>query len=92
MCTCVGVLGPALGGGIGRFQGLHGLVTDQIISAKIVLASGEMVTVSETEHSDLYWGIRTSPFLFPIASYYNKQNANKENQAAPAQTSASSQK
>ncbi|KAG8901313.1 hypothetical protein FRC01_009880, partial [Tulasnella sp. 417] len=36
----------------------HGLAADNLISATVVLANGEIVEVSETENADLFWGIR----------------------------------
>ncbi|KAF2740590.1 FAD-binding domain-containing protein [Polyplosphaeria fusca] len=57
-CSCVGLLGATLGGGVGRLQGLHGLILDNVISFKVVLASGKIVTASKKENSDLFWGMR----------------------------------
>jgi hypothetical protein len=39
-CLCTGIMGPLLGGGHGLLQGQHGLLTDQLIKARIVLANG----------------------------------------------------
>ncbi|KAG8860922.1 hypothetical protein FRB96_003657 [Tulasnella sp. 330] len=54
----VGVIGLAIGGGLGGSMGEHGLACDNIVSATMVLASGEIVHVSENENSDLLWGIK----------------------------------
>jgi ribonuclease T2 len=54
----VGVLGWSLGGGHGPFGNGVGLGVDQILGATIVVANGSVVTVSEDEHSDLWWAIR----------------------------------
>lgn len=39
-------------------MGEHGLAVDNIVSATVVLANGNIVNASETEHPDLFWGIR----------------------------------
>ena len=57
-CNTLGWLGAALGGGIPRTIGHDGLCCDRIVSARVVLASGEVVTASKDEHPDLFWGIR----------------------------------
>ncbi|KAJ9254992.1 CAZyme family AA7 [Paecilomyces variotii] len=65
-CPCVGMLGATLGGGVGRYQGLHGLIIDALKSVNLVTASGDLITVSETENSDLFWGIRGAGFNYGI--------------------------
>jgi fumiquinazoline A oxidase len=52
------MVGAALGGGIGPYQGVHGLLLDDLKSVTIVTGSGEIVTASEKENSDLFWGLR----------------------------------
>ncbi|CCX32721.1 Similar to 6-hydroxy-D-nicotine oxidase; acc. no. P08159 [Pyronema omphalodes CBS 100304] len=64
-CDCVG-LGAGLGGGHGKLQGLHGLHSDNIISAQLVTASGELIIVSAEEHSDLFWGLRGAGHNFGV--------------------------
>ena len=36
----------------------HGLTIDQLISVDLVTADGELVTASESENADLFWGVR----------------------------------
>src|SRR5712672_3129801 len=52
-----GVAGLALGGGIGWFSRKHALTCDNFLSLKLVTASGEVVTASETDHPDLFWAL-----------------------------------
>ena len=64
-------MGPGLGGGFGRYQGYFGLVLDNIIDMNVVLADGSMITVSESSHSDLYWGMRGAGHNFGIVTSFN---------------------
>ncbi|OTA57984.1 Glucooligosaccharide oxidase [Hypoxylon sp. EC38] len=57
-CSCVGVIGAVIGAGVGRLSGLYGLTLDQLISARVVTADGQIVTVSDDSNTDLFWGIR----------------------------------
>ncbi|KAK0637467.1 hypothetical protein B0T17DRAFT_483777 [Bombardia bombarda] len=69
-CNCVSVAGPALGGGHGYFQGQYGNLGDQVISARVVLASGEVVTADETRNADLYWALRGAGHNFGIVTEF----------------------
>ncbi|KAI1459380.1 hypothetical protein F4805DRAFT_473318 [Annulohypoxylon moriforme] len=68
ICECVGMSAPALGGGHGWLQGQYGLIADQIISARLVLPTGELVTVSEKSHPDLFWAIRGAGHNFGLVT------------------------
>lgn len=67
-CSCVGVVGAALGGGIGPYQGVHGLLLDDLKSVSIVTGSGEIVTASQDVNSDLFWGLRGAGQNFGIVT------------------------
>jgi FAD/FMN-containing dehydrogenase len=54
----VGIGGQGQNGGIGYSTRLHGLLTDNILAYRVVLADGKIVTASSEEHSDLYWALR----------------------------------
>lgn len=47
-------------------QGLHGLIIDTLLSVVVVTADGSLLTASETENPDLFWGIRGSGANFGI--------------------------
>lgn len=63
-------MGAGLGGGHGRYEGFYGLLSDNIIDAEVVLASGSMVTVSANSHSDLWWGLRGAGHNFGIVTQF----------------------
>lgn len=57
-CSCPGVVGVTVGAGVGRLQGVYGLLIDALISARVVTADGKILEVSEKKNSDLFWGLR----------------------------------
>jgi FAD/FMN-containing dehydrogenase len=67
-CGCVGLVGAALGGGIGKTQGQFGLMLDNILDVTVVLANGDVVVASEKSHSDLFWGLRGAGHNFGVVN------------------------
>ncbi|KAI7778552.1 hypothetical protein LA080_001973 [Diaporthe eres] len=57
----------AFGAGLGRLQGKYGFLHDNMISCKLVLADGTIVTASEHSNPDLFWAIRGAGHNFGIA-------------------------
>ncbi len=57
-CPTVGVAGYTLGGGWGYSSRLLGLGCDSLIEAEIVIASGEVLTVNQKQHAELFFALR----------------------------------
>jgi hypothetical protein len=58
ICSSVGMSGLTLGGGYGPLTGICGLASDNLLSAQVVTAEGELLTATANEHPDLFWGLR----------------------------------
>ncbi|KAH6638607.1 hypothetical protein BKA67DRAFT_542711 [Truncatella angustata] len=63
---CPSLIGVSLGGGIGRYQGVYGLIADALVSARLITASGDILNVSKDSHPDLFWAIRGAGSNFGI--------------------------
>ncbi|KAI5927304.1 FAD binding domain-containing protein [Camillea tinctor] len=78
-CACVGVGGASLGGGHGRLQGKYGLIVDVIVSLRVALWDGTIVTASATENPDLFWAMRGAGHNFGIVIDFTFQTWPIEN-------------
>jgi FAD/FMN-containing dehydrogenase len=56
--STTGVAGLTLGGGIGYLARAYGLSCDNLLSADVVTADGQLVTASDYQHEDLFWALR----------------------------------
>ena len=54
----VGIAGLVLGGGLGILGRRHGLTSDALVSAQVVLADGRIVDTDADREPDLFWALR----------------------------------
>lgn len=85
-CSCVGIVGATLGGGVGPYGGFHGLQIDALKSVRMVTGTGSLIDVSATSHPDLWWGMRGAGFNFGIvtSATYEVYNFTNNGQAMNA--------
>jgi len=65
-----GIAGYTLGGGLGWLMAKYGLAADNLIGAELVTAAGDVLTVDESSHPDLFWAIRGGGGNFGVVTRF----------------------
>jgi FAD/FMN-containing dehydrogenase len=65
-----GIAGLTLGGGLGYLMGKHGATCDNLLSADVVTADGEMLTANAEQNPDLFWALRGAGANFGIVTSF----------------------
>ena len=68
--SSTGIAGLTLGGGYGWLQGKYGMSIDNLVSAEVVTADGQILQASTKDNTDLFWALRGGGGNFGVVTSF----------------------